>query len=167
MARKKQVAKKRKVSDIDKDDVPRPQKGLTDKEERTVEETLPMRAAVIYEIIRVEGEGELARKAQALWWSGVAAGWLIAALVWMLPSAKEAEFLVITFLTYLIALGGFTLVIAGSAEAFYGWLTGVSSIFVAVSIFLVPTLAGNVIGGTVPFAVLSYAQVRQEIQSDK
>ena len=63
MASKRQTAKKRKVNDIDNDHIPQPQKGLSKKEERTVEETLPMRAAVIYEIIRVEGEGELARKA--------------------------------------------------------------------------------------------------------
>lgn len=33
-----------------------------------------MRAAVVYEIIRTEGEGELKRGFPALWWSGFAAG---------------------------------------------------------------------------------------------
>ncbi len=94
---------------------------------------------------------------------GIAAGWLIAALVWMMPSAEGTEIFVITLITYLIALGGFTHVIAGSAEAFYAWLTGVEPFSRILFGFFLPTLAGNVAGGTVLFAVLSYAQVREEI----
>jgi formate/nitrite transporter FocA (FNT family) len=33
-----------------------------------------------------------------------------------------------------------------------------------IFIFLLPTLAGNVVGGTVLFGVLSYRQVRKEIE---
>jgi formate/nitrite transporter FocA (FNT family) len=66
-------------------------------------------------------------------------------------------------MTYLIALGGFTHVIAGSAEAFYLVFTGHETLLHAVFGFFLPTLAGNVAGGTVLFAVLSYAQVREEI----
>ena len=42
----------------------------------------------------------------------------------MLPSAEGTEIFVITLITYLIALGGLTHVVAGSAEAFYLWLVG-------------------------------------------
>jgi len=94
---------------------------------------------------------------------GIAAGWLIAALVWMLPSAENIEFFLIGLMTYLIALGGFTHCIAGSVEAFYLLVlqeTTVSDVFVK---FLLPTVAGNVVGGTVLFGLLSYAQVRDEI----
>ncbi len=94
---------------------------------------------------------------------GIGAGWIIAALVWMLPSSEGAEFVVIGLMTYLIALCGFTHVIAGSAEAIYGVLTGGITLSNAVFDFFLPTLAGNVFGGTVLFAVLSYAQVRTEI----
>jgi len=94
---------------------------------------------------------------------GIGAGWIIAALVWMLPSSEGAEFVVIGLMTYLIALCGFTHVIAGSAEALYGVLTGTITLSNAVFDFFLPTLAGNVVGGTVLFAVLSYAQVRTEI----
>ena len=66
-------------------------------------------------------------------------------------------------MTYLIALCGFTHVVAGSAEALYGVLTGDITLTDAVFGFFLPTLAGNVFGGTVLFAVLSYAQVRTEI----
>ncbi len=95
---------------------------------------------------------------------GLGSGWIIAALVWMLPSSEGAEFAVITLMTTLIAFCGFTHVIAGSAEALYGVLTGGVPLSSAVFGFFLPTLAGNVFGGTVLFAVLSYAQVRSEMK---
>lgn len=94
---------------------------------------------------------------------GIVSGWLIAALVWMLPSAEGTEIFVITLITYLIALGGFTHVIAGSAEAFYLLLIGHETLFRVIFVFFLPTLFGNVAGGTILFAVLSYAQVREEL----
>lgn len=273
-------------------DLPAPQEGLTRDETRSVSKRRKLRAAVVYEIIRTEGEGELARSVAALWWSalaaglsigfsvvaqallrtylpevpgaaiienigysvgflivilsrqqlftentltavlpvmagrewgwlwvmlrlwgivllgnlvgcllfagflaysgaltpdfaesvreigaklmantplemftkGIVAGWLIAALVWMLPSAEGTEIFVITLITYLIALGGFTHVVAGSAEALYLWLAGHESLSHVAFGFFLPTLAGNLFGGTLLFAVLSYAQVREEIE---
>ncbi len=53
---------------------PEPQEGLTRRETREVKERSRLRAAVVYEIIRLEGEAELARKFNALWWSVLAAG---------------------------------------------------------------------------------------------
>lgn len=97
---------------------------------------------------------------------GIGAGWIIAALVWILSSTEHVEFLIITLLTYLIALFGFTHIVAGSAEAIYGVLTGTTTLENAVFRFFMPTLAGNVFGGTVLFSVLSYAQVREEIYAD-
>jgi formate/nitrite transporter FocA (FNT family) len=95
---------------------------------------------------------------------GIGAGWIIAALVWMLPSSEGAEFVVIGLMTYLIALCGFTHVVAGSAEVLYGVLTGGVPLHNAIFGFFLPTLVGNVFGGTVLFAVLSYAQVRTEMR---
>jgi formate/nitrite transporter FocA (FNT family) len=269
-----------------------PQEGLTRDETRSVKERKRLRAAVVYEIIRVEGEGELARSFGALWWSalaagisigfsvlsqamlestlkgvpgagmiadfgycvgflivilahqqlftentltavlpvmvkkdwnaildvlrlwaivlagnlvgcflfaaflaysgalspetaasvgdisrhmmanspfemfvkGVAAGWLIAALVWMLPSSEGTEIFVITLITYIIALGDFTHIVAGSVEAIYMWLIGEASFWSVAGGFFLPTLLGNVAGGTVLFAVVSYAQVREELE---
>jgi formate/nitrite transporter FocA (FNT family) len=97
---------------------------------------------------------------------GIGAGWLIAALVWILSSTEHVEFIVITLLTYLIALFGFTHIVAGSVEAIYGVATGIISVETAVFRFFLPTLAGNVFGGTILFSVLSYAQVREEIYAD-
>lgn len=98
---------------------------------------------------------------------GIGTGWIIAALVWILASSEGLQFFVIGLLTYLIALFGFTHIVAGTAEALYGVLTGLASFADAVGRFFFPTLAGNIFGGTVLFSVLSYAQVREEISASK
>ena len=274
------------------EEVPQPEPGLSADEAEKVEKKARLRAAVVYEIIRVEGEGELGRAVSALWWSGLAAGismgfsflgqavlaahlpeapwrdavasfgysvgflivilgrqqlftentltpvlpvmahptrawiigllrlwgivfaanmvgcflfaltlsqtsifepevvrefaamvehimantpgemflkavgagWLVAALVWMMPSAEGSEFPLILVMGYLIALFGFTHIVAGSAEIMYGWLMGQVSFADGITVFLLPTLAGNVAGGTLLFGVLSYRQVREEIE---
>jgi formate/nitrite transporter FocA (FNT family) len=94
---------------------------------------------------------------------GVSAGFLIAATVWLIPSAESAQFHVITLMTYLIAAGGFMHIVAGSVEAFLLVLNGGLTWWEMASGFFVPVLIGNVIGGTVLFALLSYAQVMEEI----
>jgi formate-nitrite transporter family protein len=114
--------------------------------------------------VRTVGEDLLANTPSEMFVKGIVAGWLIAALVWMLPSAEGTEIFVITLITYLIALGGFTHVIAGSAEAFYLWFIGADTLARVIFVFFIPTLLGNLAGGTVLFAVLSYAQVREEIE---
>ncbi len=277
--------------DLDAEEVPEAQLGLSEKEKADVEEAQRPRAPVVYEIVRLEGENELCRPVSSLWWSGVAAGisigfsfisqgalaaflpkagwshaisgfgyatgfvivilgrhqlftenvltavlpvvarwklgwllrmlrlwgvvlaanvagcfifacafallpilsgnigveleqlvhalmqnspgemfakgigagWLIAALVWIIASAEGMEIFVIVLLTYLIALLGFTHIVAGTAEALYGWFMGLASLRDIILRFFLPTLAGNVFGGTVLFSVLSYAQVREEI----
>lgn len=119
--------------------------------------------ANIAEAVHEVGTKLMASTPMEMFVKGIVSGWLIAALVWMLPSAEGTEIFVITLITYLIALGGFTHVVAGSAEALYLWLAGHES-FARVSLgFFLPTLIGNVAGGTLLFAVLSYAQVREEI----
>lgn len=273
------------------DNIPQAPKGLTHEERETRDQRMPLRAVVLYDIIRIEGEGELSRSIGSLWWSGLAAGisigfsvvaealigshlpkapwaplvenfgysvgflivilgrqqlftestltavlpvihrrtmkwllvllrlwaivlaanlvgcaifataltvtdplsqpvvehifqmgehmtsqapnvmffkaipagWLIAALVWILPAAEGNEFVAITLLTYLIALGDFAHVIAGSSEVSYLWVNDRVSTYDAVFQFFLPTLAGNVVGGTALFAVLAYAQVREEV----
>lgn len=93
---------------------------------------------------------------------GIPAGFLIAALVWMLPSAENNEFFIILLMTYLIAIGDFTHVVAGSAEAFVLMLEGDIGIGAAFS-YIGAAGLGNIIGGTGLFSLLAYAQVRNEI----
>ncbi len=94
---------------------------------------------------------------------GIPAGFLIAALVWMLPSARGAEFFIIVAFTYLIAAAGFTHVVAGAVEVFITVLSGGVSAWSGIFQIILPTFVGNVLGGTGLFAVLAYAQVHEEM----
>lgn len=94
---------------------------------------------------------------------GIPAGFYIAAVVWMLPSARGSELLVVVFFTYLIAMGDFTHVIAGSTEVFLLILSGELGVAKAAFGLILPALVGNIIGGTGLFALLAYAQVREEM----
>lgn len=94
------------------------------------------------------------------------AGFLIAALVWMLPSAERSEFWVIFFFTYLIAIGEFAHVVVGSAELFMVVFSGEASLMKVTFVNLLPALAGNIIGGTGLFAMLAWGQVHEELEDD-
>ncbi|MGH1403696.1 MAG: formate/nitrite transporter family protein [Alphaproteobacteria bacterium] len=91
----------------------------------------------------------------------IPAGFLIACLVWMLPSARGSEVWVIILMTYIIAIGDFAHIVAGSAEAFLLVLEQQID-FLQGFWFLFAACAGNIIGGTFLFAVLAYNQVKNE-----
>jgi formate-nitrite transporter family protein len=93
----------------------------------------------------------------------VAAGWLIATVVWLMPSAENSRFLVIALLTYLIALFHFSHIVAGSVEASALIFSGELPVERAITHFYLPTLVGNVIGGSALFALVSYAQIAEEL----
>ena len=95
---------------------------------------------------------------------GIPAGFFVAAIVWMLPSARASAIFVIMMFTYLIAMGGFTHVIAGSGELFLLMLAGKLGAGHAAAV-LFATLAGNIAGGTGLFALLAYGQVANEIET--
>jgi formate/nitrite transporter FocA (FNT family) len=91
------------------------------------------------------------------------AGWLIGLMVWLLPTAGPAKILVIALITWVVALGRLSHIIAGSAEAAYGVWTGAASVADYLDRFFLPTLIGNVIGGAALVALLNHAPVRQEM----
>lgn len=93
------------------------------------------------------------------------AGFLIASVAWILPNARGTEIWVIALITYVIALGHFNHVVAGATEAWLLVLTGQTTFTSAIGAFLLPVLAGNVVGGTGLFAVLAHNQVRKEIET--
>ncbi len=116
----------------------------------------------------LHGMQELSRTLLKLsWWQmifqGISSGFLIAAMVWMIPTAENAKFAVITLMTYLIAIGGFTHIVAGSMEANMLVMAGDWAWWQMLLQFFVPVLIGNMIGGTALFALISYAQVMEEI----
>jgi formate/nitrite transporter FocA (FNT family) len=90
---------------------------------------------------------------------GIFAGWLIAFMVWLLPFAEAFRVLIIIGLTYLVGLGGFTHIIAGSVETMFLVGTGAASWQQYVGGYMIPTLLGNVIGGVALVAALNHAQV--------
>lgn len=94
---------------------------------------------------------------------GIPAGFLVAAIAWLLASTKGDHFLIIFVITYVIALGDFSHVVAGGAEAFLLAVAGDASFGWAVFDFVLPALAGNILGGTGLFALFAYAQVRREL----
>ncbi|GFO57729.1 hypothetical protein GMST_00540 [Geomonas silvestris] len=86
-------------------------------------------------------------------------GWLIALMVWLLPSAEGSKVAVIVIITYLVALGGFSHVIAGSVESLYLVVHGTLRFPEFLLTFLIPTLFGNIVGGVSLVAALNHAQV--------
>ncbi len=118
----------------------------------------------------VAAVSELSRELMHHGWAemmagGIVAGWLIASLVWILPSIHTSPTLMIVIVTYIIALGDFAHVIAGSVEAAFLVLTGHTPLSAALLDFFVPALIGNVLGGTLLFTLLAYSQVREEVET--
>ena len=98
-----------------------------------------------------------------MFFRAIAAGFLVAATVWLIPSAETAQFWVISMLTFLISAGGFVHIVAGSVEAFMLVANGRLGVLPMIVDFTIPTLLGNMVGGTALFALISYAQVMEEI----
>jgi formate/nitrite transporter FocA (FNT family) len=103
------------------------------------------------------------RSTSDVFWRAIPAGWLIATLVWMLPSAETAKVWVIIGVTYLISLFQLTHVVAGAAEVFLLIYRGEMGLGTGLGGFIAPMLVGNILGGSVLFAILSFGQVKDEI----
>ena len=93
----------------------------------------------------------------------IGGGFLVAAMVWIMPGAETSKFVLISFTAWLIALGGFTHAIAGMVEIAALVFTGDLSFVRAFLTLALPTLAGNIVGGTGLFALLAHAQVKDEV----
>lgn len=98
---------------------------------------------------------------------GVPAGFLVAAMVWMLPTAKNGEFFIVVTIIYILGLGEFAHVIVGAVEVGVLVLAGEMNFLAGLGGFIVPALIGNMIGGTALFALLAYAQIRDETRQAK
>lgn len=98
--------------------------------------------------------------------AAIPAGFLLATVVWTLPSAEGQKVTLILLLTGLIDLGGFAHAVAGAAEMWILLLVGEMSFGQAFGGFLLPVVLGNMVGGSALFALLAHAQVRGEIDED-
>jgi formate/nitrite transporter FocA (FNT family) len=70
-------------------------------------------------------------------------------------------------MTYVLALGEFSHVIAGSVDCAFLVQTGKASPSEYLLVFFIPTLLGNVVGGTTLVALLNYGQVAAELDKPK
>lgn len=95
--------------------------------------------------------------------SGIVSGWLIATMVWMFPSAGSARILIIILITWLIAVANTTHIVVGSVEALYLIFSSDLAWYRFIWPFALPTLAGNIVGGTFIFALISHAQIRGDM----
>jgi len=109
------------------------------------------------------GQRAAAGSLVVLFVKAVLAGWLIALMVWLLPGSGSARLIVILLITYIVALGGFSHIIAGSVDVLYLVLSGDKSFFSYLFEFLAPVLLGNVVGGSALVAMLNHAQVHREV----
>ncbi len=87
------------------------------------------------------------------------AGWLIALMVWLLPAAEHSRLSIVIIVTYLVGLGGFNHIIAGSTTMFFLVTIKYISWETYAVHFFIPTLLGNIIGGVSLVAALGHAQV--------
>ncbi|WP_435167654.1 formate/nitrite transporter family protein [Falsirhodobacter sp. 1013] len=94
---------------------------------------------------------------------GIMSGWLIATLVWTLYSFEKWTLPMIFLVTYLVGLGDFPHIIVGTTEVAYLLFLGEAGLGEAVFGFGIPTLLGNVVGGTLIFALISHAQVKADV----
>ena len=89
---------------------------------------------------------------------GILAGWLIALMVWLMPGAESARLWVIVLITYVVGIGEFSHVIAGSTEVLVLFASGEKTFVQYLTSYLVPTLLGNVIGGVSLVAAFAHGQ---------
>lgn len=99
--------------------------------------------------------------------NAIISGWLVATMVWMFPAAGSAKIIVIILMTWLIALADTTHIVVGSVEIFYLVFNGALPWQEFIWPFALPTLAGNICGGTFIFALLSHAQIRNDMSHEK
>ena len=93
----------------------------------------------------------------------IPAGFIMASVAWIRSAEDQMSFWVVLILTLAISLCGFAHVVAGAAEAFLLLWSGRADVLWVFLEFILPALAGNIVGGTLLFAFLAHAQVRQEI----
>jgi len=99
--------------------------------------------------------------------NAIVSGWLIATMVWMFPAAGPAKIVVIIIMTWIIALGDTTHIVVGTVEILYLVFNGDIHWSEFIWPFALPTLAGNICGGTFIFALMSHAQIRNDMSNKK
>lgn len=98
--------------------------------------------------------------------NAIISGWLIATMVWMFPAAGAAKIVVIILMTAYCP-GDTTHIVVGSVEILYLVFNGTLHWSDFIWPFALPTLAGNICGGTFIFALMSHAQIRNDMSNKR
>lgn len=93
---------------------------------------------------------------------GIVAGWLIATMVWLATAAHHSKVFIIVLMTSLVGIGGFAHIIVGSIEGMFLVFEERLAFGSFLTNLMLPTLAGNIVGGSLIFALISHAQVRSD-----
>jgi formate/nitrite transporter FocA (FNT family) len=105
------------------------------------------------------GKDAIVSPPMTIFLKALVAGWMIALMVWMLPTSEGSRVLVISIVTYVVGLGQLSHVIAGSAEVFYAVASGAVSVPHYLAGFLLPCFLGNSLGGVILVSLVNYGQV--------
>ena len=124
---------------------------------------LPMFSPEVNDAFVAIGEKVMENDPFSMFSKSIVAGWMIATMVWVMPSADQAKAWVILIMTYVVAIGEFPHIIVGASEILYLVFDGKVSWGDFFLRFGLPTLAGNIIGGTFIFALISHAQIRNDM----
>jgi len=109
------------------------------------------------------GRGTVRESFQGTFVHAVYAGWMIALMVWLLPGAETSRTFIIVVITYIVAVMGFSHIIAGTVDCAYAVERGVATWSQFAWRFFAPTVIGNIVGGVALVAALNYGQVAPEI----
>ncbi|HEX7129549.1 MAG TPA: formate/nitrite transporter family protein [Rhodanobacteraceae bacterium] len=124
---------------------------------------LPLFDPGIYHAIARMGGTIMAYSVFSMFLKAILGGWLIAMMVWLMAAVDATRLWIIIGLTWLIALAGLVHVIGSAGEVFFLAFRSQVTWADALGHFVGPTLAGNIVGGSLIFAMISHAQVRSEI----
>jgi formate/nitrite transporter FocA (FNT family) len=95
-----------------------------------------------------------------LFWSGVAGGWIIALMAWLVTASRFTigQIVLIYLMTFAVGAAGLAHCIAGSTEALSAVLAGQVPVGTFVKWLLAATV-GNTMGGVIIVSLLNYGQV--------
>lgn len=97
----------------------------------------------------------------SLFWSGVVGGWMIALVAWMVSASQWTigQIVVVWLLTFVVGVGHFAHCIASSGEILSAVFAGQAG-FLSYLAWLMPTTAGNIVGGIFIVTLLNFGQVK-------
>jgi formate/nitrite transporter FocA (FNT family) len=95
-----------------------------------------------------------------LFWAGVAGGWIIALMAWLVTASRFTigQIALVYLMTFVVGAAGLAHCIAGSTEALSAVLAGQVSAGTYLAWLLAATL-GNTVGGVIIVSLLNYGQV--------